>query len=153
MGTIWDSFHSAGSLPDLIDKLNKDETEEERTSEKLWSIQEEISSGQVAVWLLIPFSKIAASSGVQSKLDNISNIWKEGSSGRDSSCVEAWCNIFIQEIGFGFIVIGSYRAMRQGTWCNLTWIHQSDNWPELLGSCGGVCKFLKKGLLNSQYES
>ena len=49
MATIRVSFHSAGNLPDLIDTLNRDETEEESTSEKLWSIQEEISSGLVAV--------------------------------------------------------------------------------------------------------
>ena len=35
------NFHLARSLPDLIDKLiiNRDETEEESTTEKLWSIQ------------------------------------------------------------------------------------------------------------------
>ena len=69
IATIWLNFQSAGSLPDSIERLNRDDTEGATDLEKVCSIHADIPSGPVEEWDLIPLIRSSASPGVQSSRD------------------------------------------------------------------------------------
>ena len=58
---MWESFHSAGSFPQLIERLNKEAIEGETESAKVLSIQVEMPSGPDAEWSLVFLRRLATS--------------------------------------------------------------------------------------------
>ena len=61
---MWESFHSAGSFPQLMERLNKEAIEGETESAKV--LQFEMPSGPDAEWSMVFLRRLATSSDTMS---------------------------------------------------------------------------------------
>ena len=87
---MWESFHSAGSFPQLIDRLNKEAIECETESAKVLSIQVEMPSGPDAEWGLVFLSREVSNLiryyVIRVRTDVVQSLWV-GIGGRHNSWV------------------------------------------------------------------
>ena len=85
---MWESFHSAGSFPQLIDRLNKEAIECETESAKVLSIQVEMPSGPDAEWGLVfkEVSNLIRYYVIRVRTDVVQSLWV-GIGGRHNSWV------------------------------------------------------------------
>ena len=67
IGIVWDMFHSAGSCPDLIERLNKEAIESDTEPAKFLSIHEEMPSGPDAVCTFSLLGRNSTSEGTITK--------------------------------------------------------------------------------------
>ena len=63
---MWESFHSVGRFPQLIERLNMEAIEGETESAKVLSIQFEMPSGPDAEWSMVFLRRLATFSDTMS---------------------------------------------------------------------------------------